>query len=82
LIGIKKCTEPVHSVACKWFRVLRYAAAYKADSEPLDEFGKEMMSLTVRRRDLSMNRSGMEVNMTPPGQSATMIAVAGVRAPA
>jgi hypothetical protein len=62
--------------------VLSVAGAKSGNEVAEKNFGKEMMSLTASRRDLSMNTSGTEVDMTPPGHIAAMIAVAGVRAPA
>jgi hypothetical protein len=44
--------------------------------------GERMVALKANRRDPTIYRSGTEVDMTPPGQSAAMIAVEDARVPA
>jgi hypothetical protein len=48
----------------------------------IQDVRREVMALTVNRRDPTIYRSGTEVDMTPPGESAAMIAVADAWVPA
>jgi hypothetical protein len=59
-----------------------YAATAEVPQRDRETFGERVMALTAASAGREINRqSGTEVDMTPPGQSAAMIAVADVRAP-
>jgi len=77
ILSGRRATGPVHPAQGRHQRLRRPVLSVPgARYEGPKTFGERMMALTANRRDPTIYRSGTEVDMTPPGRGAAMIAVA------